>query len=123
MNYQDQKIKAIGRSTIMAAVFTALLVASLTFPDQTRAFIQRLPLPRRWHDDWIWMAIFATMAPISWLVTLGMMFTSPEQEVRFVNWSKRWRKSPIEFEQIEFDTSDPDYRKVAWRYFLDRRKS
>jgi hypothetical protein len=62
------------------------------------------------------------MVPVCWAVDLLLIFTSPEQEVRLVAWSKRWLKTTSDFERITFDTFDPDYRKVAWRYFLDRRR-
>ncbi len=122
MTYQDQKIKAIGRLSIMAAVLTMLLLVSLIYPDRTRSLVQHLPLSRHGNDYEVWLAVLAILAPLFWAVDFGLIFTSPEQEVRFVKWSKRWRKTPIKFEDIEFDTRDPDYRKVAWRYFLDRRK-
>jgi hypothetical protein len=122
MNYQDQKIKAIGRLTIMAAVITVLLVVSLIYPDRTRSIVQYLPLSRHGGEYGIWLAVLATIAPLLWVVDFGLIFTSPEQEVRFAKWSKRWRRTPTKFDEIEFDTHDPDYRKVAWRYFLDQRK-
>lgn len=122
MNYQDQKIKAIGRLTIIATVVTALLVASLIYPNRTRSIVQYLPLSRHGNEYGIWLAVLAIMAPLCWAVDFGLIFTSPEQEVRFAKWSKRWRKTPTKFEEMEFDTLDPDYRKVAWRYFLDRHK-
>lgn len=121
MTYQDQKIKAITRLSIIAAVVTGLLLVSLIYPDRTRALVQHLPLSRHGDDYAIWVAALAIMAPLYWAVNFGLIFTSPEQEVRFAKWSKRWRKRPTKFDEIEFDTLDPDYRKVAWRYFLDRR--
>ncbi|MBU4434429.1 MAG: hypothetical protein KKC14_08460 [Alphaproteobacteria bacterium] len=122
MTYQDQKIKAIGRLSIVAAVLTVLLLFSLIYPDGMRSLVQHLPLSRHGNNYGIWLVVLAIMAPLCWAVDFGLIFTSPEQEVRFANWSKRWRKTSIKFEEIEFDTLDPDYRKAAWRYFLDRRK-
>ncbi len=122
MTYQDQKLKAIGRLSIIAAVLTMLLLISLIYPDRTRSLVQLLPLSRRGNDYGVWLAVLAITAPICWAVNFGLIFTSPEQEVRFVKWSKRWQKTPTKFDEIEFDTLDPDYRKVAWRYFLDKRK-
>ncbi|MEJ6789545.1 hypothetical protein BrevBR_08315 [Brevundimonas sp. BR2-1] len=122
LTYQDQKIKAIARLSIMAALLTVLLLVSLIFSDRTRSLVQHLPLSRHGSDYGIWSAVLAIMVPLCWAVNFGLIFTSPEQEVRFATWSKRWRKSPTKFDEIEFDTLDPDYRKVAWRYFLDRRK-
>ena len=122
VKYQDEKIRAIGRLTMIAAVITVLLIVSLAYPDRTRALVQYLPLSRHEDDYGIWLAVLAIMTPLCWAVDLGLVFTSPEQEVRFVQWSKRWRKTPMKFEEIEFDTLDPDYRKAAWRYFLDQRQ-
>lgn len=122
MSYQDQKINAIGRLSIISAVLTVLLVVSLVFPDRMRILVQHLPLSRHGNGYGIWLFVLAIMAPLCWAVNFGLIFTSPEQEVRFANWSKRWRKTPISFDEIEFDTLDPDFRKVAWRYFLGRRK-
>lgn len=121
MDYQNQKIKAIGRLTIIASVLTLMLSFCLIYPDQLRAFVKSLPLPR-FRDQYIWLSVLATIVPICWAVDLLLIFTSPEQEVRLVAWSKRWLKTTSDFERITFDTSDPDYRKVAWRYFLDRRR-
>ena len=121
MEYQNQKIKAIGRLTVAAAVLTSMLALCLIYPNQMRSFAQNLPLPLL-PDEYIWLAILATMAPVCWAVDLLLIFTSPEQEVRLVAWSKRWLKTTSDFETITFDTLDPDYRKSAWRYFLDRRR-
>ena len=122
MKYQDEKIKAIGRLTTIALGITVLLALSLLYPDTTKSFVKYLPLDRHGRGDGygMWLAVLAIMAPICWGVDLGLIFTSPEQEVRFLQWSKRWRKNPTAFEAIEFDTRDPDYHKVAWRYLLDR---
>jgi hypothetical protein len=119
MKYQDQKIKAIGRLTIAATVLTVLLACSLVYPGQMRSFVQHLPLYRD-GDEYIWLGVLVTMVPIFWAVDLGLIFTSPEQEVRFVAWSRRWRKTKIDFETINFHKLDPDYHKAAWRYFLER---
>jgi hypothetical protein len=121
MEYQNQKMKAIGRLTFIAAVLTLMLALFLIYPDQLRRFAQNLPLPRL-RNEYIWLGVLATMVPICWAVDLLLIFTSPEQEVRLVAWSKRWLETTSDFERIAFDTLDPDYRKVAWRYFLDRRK-
>ncbi|QNA86656.1 hypothetical protein G4G27_23755 [Sphingomonas sp. So64.6b] len=121
MEYQNQKIRAIGRLTIVAAALTLTLALCLIYPDQLRSFAQNLPLPRL-RDKYIWLGVLATMVPVCWAVDLVLIFTSPEQEVRLVAWSKRWLKTTSDFERINFDTLDPDYRKVAWRYFLDRRR-
>ncbi len=121
MEYQNQKIKAIGRLTILAAVLTLMLALCLIYSDQLRSFAQNLRLPRL-RDKYIWLGILAAMVPVCWAVDLLLVFTSPEQEVRLVVWSKRWLKTTSDFEKITFDTFDPDYRKVAWRYFLDRRR-
>lgn len=121
MEYQDKKIQAIGRLTFIAAVLTLMLALCLIYPDQLRTFVQNIPVPRL-RDKYIWLGVLATMVPICWAVDLLLIFTSPEQEVRFVAWSKRWLKTTSDFDEIAFDTSDPDYRKVAWRYFLDRRR-
>lgn len=122
MKYQDQKIKAIGRLTIIATAMTVLLSPGMIFPDATRNAVRWLPHSRRGDQYGVWLAVLATMVPICWGVNLGLIFTSPEQEVRFVQWSKRWRKTPIPFELIKFDTLDPNYHKSAWRYFWDRFK-
>lgn len=122
MTYQDQKLKAIGRLSIIAAVLTVLLLVSLIYPDRTRGLVQHLPLSRHGSDYGIWLAALAIMTPICWAVDFGLIFTSPEQEARFVKWSKRWQKTPTKSDDIECDTLDPDYRKATWRYFLDRRK-
>lgn len=124
MKYQDQKIKAIGRLTIITAILTALLIVSPVYPERTRALVQQLPLSRHGNEDnyWIWHGVLATMVPLCWVVDFALIFTSPEQEVRWVKWSKRWLKAPHEFDEIKFDTHDPDYWKVTWRYFLERRK-
>ena len=122
MEYQNQKIRAIGRLTIIAAVLTLMLALCLIYPDELRNFVNSLPLPRL-RDSYIWLGVLFTMVPVCWVVVLLLIFTSPEQEVRLVAWSKRWLKTTSDFERITFDTSDPDYRKVAWRYFLDRRRA
>ncbi len=107
MKYQDQKIKAIGRLTIIAAVITMLLVLSLVYPDRSLSIVRHLPLSRHGDEYGIWLGVLATMAPLCWAVDLGLIFTSPEQEVLFLRWSKRWRRTPTKFEEIEFDTLDP----------------
>ncbi len=123
VTYQDQKLRVIGRLSIVAALITVLLVVSMIYPERTRGLVQHLPLSRHGSEYGVWLAVLAIMAPLCWAVNLGLILTSPEQEVRFVKWSKRWRKTATKFEEIEFDTLDPDYQKAAWRYFLDRRKS
>lgn len=121
VNYQDRKIRAIGRATLLATLSTALLAACLAWPDQVEGFVERLPLGRLGANH-VWLAVLATMVPILWAVDLLLIFTSPAQEVRLVAWSKRWRRMTGDFERITFDPLDPDYRKAAWRYFLDRRR-
>lgn len=122
MEYQSQKLRAIGRLIIFAAALTIILMLSLAFPDELRRAAQYLPLTR-WQDESIWLGVLLVMVPVCWAVTLLLIFTSPEQEVRLVAWSKRWLKTTSEFESIAFDERDPDYRKAAWRYFLDRHKA
>ncbi|MES2986421.1 MAG: hypothetical protein V4808_00810 [Pseudomonadota bacterium] len=121
MEYQGQKLRAIGRIMIIAAVLTVMLTLSLVFPDELRRAVHYLPFPR-WRDETIWLGVLCVMVPVCWAVTLLLIFTSPEQEVRLVAWSKRWLTRTSEFESIVFDERDPDYRKAAWRYFLDLRK-
>ncbi len=122
MTYQDQKLRAIGRLTIAAIATTFLLSLSLIYPEPTQNIVRHLPISRNGNEYGVWLGVLATLAPIFWAVNFGLIFTSPEQEVRFVQWSKRWRKTTIEFEEKEFDTASPDYRKTAWRYFIDRRQ-
>lgn len=78
----------------------------LTYPDQARALVS---------DDnyaaFAWGLVI--IVPVLWAGDLGLILTSPEQEVRFAQWSKRWRKTPLPFEAIPFDTEDPDYRVPA----------
>jgi len=121
MEYQNQKIRAIGRLTILTAVLTIMLVLCLIYPDKLRSIVSALPLPRL-RDEYVWLGVLIPIVPICWAVDLLLIFTSPEQEVRIVAWSKRWLKTASAFERFTFDTSDPDYRKVAWRYYLDRRR-
>lgn len=121
MTYQDQKIGVIARMTLLATALAVLLAITLIYPDRTRSFVVHLPLSR--HDDCgIWLGVLTVLAPLCWIVTLALIFTSPEQEVRFVRWSKRFRRTPIKFEEIQFDTLDPAYRTATWRYFVDRRR-
>lgn len=122
MKYQDQKIKAIGRLTIIATALTMLLAFSLIYREEMRGFVQWLPLSR-WKEENIWLGVLFTMVPVCWAVNLILIFTSPEQEVRLVAWSKRWLQTTSDFERIIFDKLDPNYRKAAWRYLLDRYKS
>ena len=120
MQYQDQKIRAIGRLTAIATVLTILLALCLIYPDRLQSFVQSLPLYRL-RDKYVWLGVLVVMVPLCWVVDFTLIFTSPEQEVRLVAWSKRWLKTTSDFEKIAFDTSDADYRKVAWRYFWERR--
>ncbi len=120
MTYQDQKLRAIGRLTIIATVITVLLALTLIYPESTQNVVRHLPLSRDGDQYGVLLGILAITTLICWGVNLGLIFTSPEQEVQFAEWSKRWRKTPIEFEEQKFDTAHPDYRKAAWRYFLDR---
>lgn len=120
MEYQDQKIRAIGRLTAIATGLTILLALCLTYRGQFETIFESVPL--HWlRDKYIWLGGLVTMVSVCWLVNFTLIFTSPEQEVRLVAWSKRWLKITSDFERINFDKLDPDYRKVAWRYFLDRR--
>jgi hypothetical protein len=121
MTYQDQ-IRAILRLSVITLVLSALLAMSLIYPTRTERIVHHLPLSRSGDDYTVWLGILLTLAPICWAVLLGLITTSPEQEVRFVRWTKRWRRAPLLFEAIEFDTSDNDYVKSAWRYFLGRRR-
>jgi hypothetical protein len=123
MTYQDQKLRAIGRLSIVATVLTALLLVSLIYPDRTRSLVQHLPLSRHGDDYWVWLSVLAIMTPICWAVGFVLIFTSPQQEVRLVKWANRWRKMSTEFDEIEFDALHPDYGKVAWRYFLNKHKA
>jgi len=120
MKYQDQKLRAILRLAAIALVLSALLAFTLIYPERTESIVHYLPLSRRGDSYIVWLGILITLAPICWMVLVGLVLTSPEQEVRFVQWTKRWRKAPMPFEAIEFDTLDPDYRKPAWRYFMER---
>lgn len=121
MEYQNQKIKAIGRLTTMAAALTLFLALCLIFPDKFQIFLENVPIPR-FRDKYVWLGVLITIVPICWAVDLLLIFTSPEQEVRIVAWSKRWIKTTSDFEKITFDKTDPNYRKVAWRYFLERSR-
>ena len=121
MKYQEQKLGAIGRLALIALVLSFLLALSLLYPEQTEGIARHLPLSRNDREYTVLLGILGTLAPICWAVLIGLIFTSPEQEVRFVRWTKRWRKAQIPFESIEFDVDDPDYKKSSWRYFLDRR--
>jgi hypothetical protein len=121
MEYQDRKLRAIARLALIASVMSVLLAAALIYPERTGRIVRHLPLWRRSGNEGIvCLGTLATFVLICWGVLLSLIFTSPEQEVRFVRWTKRWRSSPLPFEAIEFDTGDPDYRKAAWRYFVDR---
>lgn len=122
MKYQDQKLRAIARLAIMASIMSILLAITLIYPERTGSIVRHLPLSRNGSEYSVWLGILGTLVPICWGVLLGVIFTSPEQEVRFVRWSKRWRNTPLPFEAIVFDTLDPDYRKSAWRYFVDRHR-
>ena len=121
MKYQDQKLQAIGRLTLIASVLSVFLALALIYPEPTDGIVRHLPLSRNGDEYVVLVGILGTLVPIFWGVLMGLIFTSPEQEVRFVCWTKRWRKAPIPFEAIVFDTGDPDYQKPAWRYFMDRR--
>jgi hypothetical protein len=120
--YQDQKLRAILRLTLFTSALSALLVMVIVYPNRAKSFARHLPLSRTGDGYIVVLGVLVTLVPIFWGVLLGLILTSPEQEVRFVRWSKRWRRSPILFEEITFDTRDPDYLKPAWKYFLDRRK-
>ncbi len=122
MKYQDQKLRAILRLAAITSVLSALLAITLIYPERTESVVHYLPLSRNGESYIVWLGILLTLAPICWAVLLGLILTSPQQEVRFVRWTKRWRKAPIPFEAIKFDTRDPDYLKPAWRYFMDRPK-
>lgn len=104
----------------MTSVLSALLALSLIFPERTEGIVRHLPLSRNGGEYVVLVGILGTLVPVCWGTLIGLIFTSPEQEVLFVRWTKRWRKAPIPFEAIEFDASDPEFRKPAWRYFLDR---
>lgn len=121
LKYQDQKLRAIGRLTLITSVLSVLLALALIYPKPTEGIVRHLPLSRNGGEYVVLVGILGTLVPVCWGVLMGLIFTSPEQEVRFVRWTKRWRKAPIPFEAIEFDTADPDYQKPAWRYFMERR--
>ena len=121
MKYQDQKLRAIARLTIITLGLTVLLALSLLYPDRAEGIVRHLPLSRNGSEYGVWLGILCILVPICWGVLFGLIFTSPEQEVSFVRWTKRWRRTSLPFEEIEFDTLDPDYRKSAWRYLSERR--
>ncbi len=121
MTYQDQKLRAIARLAGITFVLSGLLAISLVYPSRTESIVRHLPLSKSEDNYTVWLGILVTLAPICWAVLLALIATSPEQEVRFVRWTKQWRKALIPFEAFKFDNSDPDYVKPAWRYFLDQR--
>ncbi|ROT97370.1 hypothetical protein EB810_05720 [Altererythrobacter sp. FM1] len=121
MKYQDQKLRAIGRLTLITLVLSVLLALALLYPESTDGIVRHFPLSRNGGEYVVLVGILGTLVPVCWGVLIGLILTSPEQEVRFVRWTKRWRKAPVPFEAIEFDTGDPDYQKPAWRYLKDRR--
>lgn len=120
--YQNQKLGAIGRLILITVLLSFLLTLSLLYPERTERIARHLPLSRNGREYAVLLGILGTLVAICWGVLIGLVFTSPEQEVRFVRWTKRWRKTPIAFESIEFDPHDPYYRKSSWRYLLDRRR-
>lgn len=122
MTYQDQKLRVIVRLAIFTLVLSGLLAITLIDPMRTESVVRNVPISRSGHNYIVLLGILLTLVPLCWAVLLGLIFTSPEQEVRFVNWTKRWRKHPIPFDAVEFDTTHPDYVKPAWRYFMDRRQ-
>lgn len=120
LRYQDQKLRAIGRLTLIASALSVLLSLALLYPEQTNGIVSHLPLSRNGDEYVVLIGILGMVVPICWAVLMGLILTSPEQEVRLVRRTRRWRKHPIPFEAIEFDVGDPNYRKPAWRYFIDR---
>lgn len=120
--YQDQKLRAIFRLALFTFAMSAMLAIAVVFPEHTESIVRYLPLSRTDDDYVVLVGVLIVLIPTCLAVLLGLILTSPEQEVRFVRWTKRWRRSVIPFEQIEFDTRDPDYLKPAWRYFSDRRR-
>lgn len=121
MKYQDQKLQAIGRLTLISFVLTVLLALVLIYPEPTVDIVRQLRFSRNGGEYVVLVGVLGTLAFLCWGVLIGLILTSPEQEVRFVRWTKRWRKAPIPFEAIQFDTDDANYQKTAWRYFMDRR--
>ncbi len=119
--YQNQKLRAIARLTLITLVLSILLALALIYPERTEGIARHLPLSRNGGEYIVLVGILGTLVPVCWGVLMGLLLTSPEQEVRFVRWTKRWRKAPIPFEAIEFDTRHPDYRKSALRYLMARR--
>ncbi len=120
MKYQDQKLRAIARQTIITSALSVLLALTLIYPERAEGIIRLLPLSRNGSEYSVWIGILSILVPICWGVLLGLIFTSPQQEARFVRWTKRFRRTSIPFEEIEFDTLDPDYRKSTWRYLSER---
>ena len=122
MKYREQEVLAIVRLAFLTVGMSILMAIALLYPERTANIVRHLPIQRAGNDYAVFLGVLGVLVPLSWIMVLILLFTSPEQEVRFGRWTRRCRKTSYPIEAIEFDVRDPDYRKASWRYLLTRSK-
>ena len=100
MTYQDLKLRAIIRLGIVTAVLSLFLAITFIYPIGTESVVRHLPISRNGNNYtvWFWSLLIVNLG--SWTGLVGLIFSSPDQEVRFVRWTKRCRKNTIPFDKL-----------------------
>ncbi len=115
MKYQDMKIRDVGRAAIFTAVLVLLVAVGLS---------ARTTLDPLMHGRFsALLAGVALVCPMSLAVCVYYLFSSPEQNARFIKWGERhrWGRPPLDFDWTLIDPSDPDYKVTTFRYLIAKR--
>lgn len=70
------------------------------------------------------LAGLAVVCPMGLAMCLYYLFSSPEQNARFIKWGERHRfgQPPLDFDWTLLDPSDPDYKVTTFRYLIAKRE-
>ena len=112
MKYQDLKIRDIGRMAIFTAGIGLLVVVGLS------ASARLDPLM---HGRYLALLTgIAIVCPMALAMCVYYLFSSPEQNARFIKWAERhrWRRPPLDVDWTLLDPSDPNYKVPTFRYLI-----
>jgi len=104
----------------MAAGFTILTIVCLAARGPVTAALEPLPISRHGHDYVIVLSVLVIMAVICWVISLGMLLTSPAQQERYAKKNARFDATPNDPRRVRPNPSHPGYHTPIWCYWLGR---
>jgi hypothetical protein len=112
MKFQDLKIRDIGRMVAITVGLVLLVVGGLSV---------RAKLDPLMHGRYLAMLTgLAIVCPMVLAMSVYYLFSTPEQNARFIKWAERHRgrRPPPDFDWTLLDASDPNYKVPTFRYLI-----